>query len=102
VTFHTYILAEKLSIEKLKKASMDIILDFYFDDFPSAETVAYLFGELPAFDPMLRLVADAFCLNNGVESIDKEEIGDLPKEFLIRIILQQYQLSHLPEKDNKH
>ena len=83
---------------------MDKIFHHFSDKFPTTEAVGHLFSYLPANDPMLRLMVDAFCVNDGVESMADDyyaKIGDLPKDFLVRVLRKQHQLSQLPEEDKR-
>jgi hypothetical protein len=66
LTYHTYILAEKLSVGRLMDTLMSEIFQRLLDHVPTVKVVTYLFRELPADDLMLQLAVDAFCANNGV------------------------------------
>jgi hypothetical protein len=100
----TYVLAEILSVSRMKAAMMDVIYSVVRGSSFDIEATIYLFKHLPVNDPMLQLVVDTFCVNKVVYflSADKaDEINQLPKEFLIRALRKFQQLSQLPEDEKK-
>ena len=97
-----YLLAAELSVGSLKKAVMDRMFHHLSSRQIRAWAVQWMFESLPNNDPLLQLIVDAFCINNGVGVMSVEylaAIDDLPKEYLCRILRKLHQLSELPEKN---
>ncbi|KAI4681785.1 uncharacterized protein J4E84_007381 [Alternaria hordeiaustralica] len=97
-----YLVAAGLSVGPLKKAVMDWMFHHLSSHRLRAWAVIWMFESLPNNDPLLQLIVDSFCVNNGVRKMDVESfamIEDLPKEYLCRVLRKLHQLSELPEKN---
>jgi hypothetical protein len=98
--FHAYLVATKLLIGSFKTAVMEEIFDLLSGRHLHAAVVGWCFEVLPDNDPLLVLIVDTFCVNNGVKEMsikDFATIDDLPKQYLVRILRKLHQLSKLPE-----
>jgi hypothetical protein len=101
---HSYILAERLSANRMKIALMDVIYEDLQTDCFTSGAIIYVFEHLLDDDPVLQLAVDAFCINNGVQGMRVEEFAEvdqLPKEFLVRLLRKLHQLSKLSEDEKK-
>jgi hypothetical protein len=99
-----YILADILSVSKMKTALIDVIYSSFGDRYFTFQATIHAFKHLPANDPMLQLVVDTFCINNGLRRMGIEyadEIDELPKEFLLRVFRKLQQLSELPGDERR-
>jgi hypothetical protein len=98
--FGAYLMATELKVGSIKTALMNRIFDALSDCHLHTTSVGLCFKVLPDNDPLLMLIVDTFCVNNGVKDMSIEDfatIDDLPKQYLARILRKLHQLSKLPE-----
>lgn len=106
VLMEAYILADFLSVNHFKALLIDRIFTIfcYTHGYLDTTGICRLFGALPEGDPLLRLVVDAFCINNGIRRMDAVELArieELPKEYLTQVIRRLHALIQLPEEERK-
>lgn len=102
--FYLYMLADWLSVIRLKIALMTAIFHGLSSCYVSNTTVCTLFEALPNNNPLLQLAVGAFCINDGIEHLGTESlasIDSLSKEYLTRMMRKFHQLSPLPKKERK-
>ncbi|KAF9693882.1 hypothetical protein EKO04_008148 [Ascochyta lentis] len=88
-----YVLGNRLSSPQFKQAVYKIYLDELggSDTLPCYHAVTYAFANLPADDLLLQLMVDSHCHNfcKGFDgSADAEDRKQLPREFLVRVMLR--------------
>jgi hypothetical protein len=101
-----YVLADRLMVADLKRALLDAAFDVFpitprFSCFPR---IIYLFEYLPEGDPMLRLMVDSFCFNDGVRKINDPCIAlvpQMPQTFLSGVLLKLNEISNMAAHDRK-
>lgn len=106
VTSYCYILANYLSVNHLKTALMDIIFDIfsYYVVDVSTDWVCHIFEDLQKKDTLPQLAINSIRINNTIAQMGVgtlARIGDLPKEYLVRIICKLRQLSQLPGEEKR-
>ena len=97
-----YLVATELSVGSLNTAILDWIFLDLSDSYLSVSAVQRCFDVLPNNDPLLQLIVDAFCINDGVGTMGVEDfatIDDLPKQYLARVLRKLHQLTELPDED---
>lgn len=102
LAFYAYMVADRLSVIRLKVALMDAIFHELSSRSVSSDMVCRLFEALPKNDPLLQLVVDAICINDGIGRMGTESlvsIDNLSKEYLTRVMRKFHHLNQLPEKE---
>ena len=97
-----YVLADRLLVPDPKVAILDKAHELYDLRPPHHETVATAFDNLPANDPYLSLLVDAWVVkkdNLGKSEEEKEAaMESLPKEFLYRVVERMQEVGKLSWK----
>jgi hypothetical protein len=88
-----YALADRLLAPGLKRRIVERLHGAFQATkvYPAFKDVIYLFDNLAEKDPMLQLVVDAFCINDGIEEMELHSITKapkLPQSFLVRVLLK--------------
>ena len=104
IRYRAYVLADRLIIPGLKKALLKVTFDRYsVGGRPGLWLVVYFFNNLPEEDPMLRLLVDGHCINNGVnvarEGVSIARLEQLPANFLVRVMHKLEDLTHIDKAD---
>jgi hypothetical protein len=86
------------------------LIDIVFSVFKSTrrylnlEWGIYVFKNLLEHDTMLKLLVDAFYVNDGVKKFGSPSIAlvpELPQEYLVRVLLKFHELSKMTAEDVK-
>lgn len=103
--YHAYALADMLLVLDMKEAILDVIFEGLETRYPRYDRVIYAFENLVDEDPLLQLLVDAQCINNGVERRQKEGNNELlerlPHKFLVRVMRKLNELSWMDDKPKK-
>jgi hypothetical protein len=106
VRHRTYVLADRLLVPHLKR----VLLNLSFGDYmrssrPSMGLVVYLFNNLAEGDPILQLLIDAHCINDGVELYRRlspmGHLEMLPARFMVGVMHKLSDLSMMEDEDWK-
>jgi hypothetical protein len=101
-----YVLADRLLVPGLKwkviKLAFDANATWKTPLISCVDTITYLFENLTEGDPLLQLVVDSFCINDGLGNMgpkSAEMVPQLPQAYLSRVLLKLAEISKTKKED---
>jgi hypothetical protein len=108
IKYHAYVLADRLVVPGMKKEIMDRLFVILATprNYPAYGVITFAFRNLPEKDPLLQLLVDSFCVNDGISlypatHAPSKQIMEVPHEAFVRLFQKMHAISGLCEDEKE-